>query len=53
MEYRHQGIACSLVQFAYCESGVSSLTVGCVDCDAEMYKALGFSIPPGNLLAFE
>lgn len=51
-DYRHQGIARSLVQFAYRESGVSSLTVGCADCDAEMYQSLGFTIPLGNLLAF-
>ena len=50
--YRHQGIARRLVQFAYRESGVSSLTVGCADCDAEMYQSLGFTIPLGNLLAF-
>ena len=52
-EYRHKGIAHQLVQFARLESGVSSLTVGCADCDVQMYKALGFSIPIGNLLAFD
>ena len=52
-EYRHKGIARQLVQFAYRESGVSTLTVGCADCDVKMYQALGFSIPLGNLLAFE
>ena len=52
-EYRHRGIARKLVQYAYQESGVSSLTVGCADCDVRMYQALGFSIPLGNLLAFE
>lgn len=52
-EYRHQGVARRLVQFAYRESGVSSLTVGCADCDVPMYQSLGFSIPLGNLLAFE
>ena len=50
--YRHQGIARRLVQYAYQESGVSSLMVGCADCDVEMYHALGFCIPLGNLLAF-
>ena len=50
---RRQGIAGQLVRFAYRESGVSSLTVGCADCDVEMYRALGFSVPLGNLLAFE
>ncbi len=52
-EYRHKGIARQLVDFAYRESGVSSLTVGCADCDVEMYRALGFAIELGNLLAFE
>ena len=52
-EYRHKGAARHLVQFAYRESGVSSLTVGCADCDVQMYQSLGFSIPIGNLLAFE
>lgn len=53
LEYRHKGIARKLVQFAYHESGVSSLTVGCADCDTEMYKSLGFTIPLGNMYAFE
>ena len=52
-EYRHRGIARRLVRFAYGESGVSSITVGCADCDVDMYRALGFTIPLGNLLAFE
>ena len=52
-EYRHQGTARRLVRFARRESGVSSLTVGCADCDAPMYQALGFSVPLGNLLAFD
>ena len=52
-EYRHKGIARQLVQFARLESGVSSLTVGCANCDVQMYKTLGFSIPLGNLLAFD
>ena len=52
-EYRHKGIARRLVQYAYRESSVSTLTVGCADCDVQMYESLGFSIPLGNLLAFE
>lgn len=52
-EHRHRGIARQLVQYAYRESGVSSLTVGCADCDLEMYRSLGFRIPIGNLLAFD
>lgn len=52
-DHRHQGIARALVNFAYRESGVSSMTVGCADCDLPTYRALGFTIPLGNLLAFE
>ncbi len=52
-EYRHRGIARNLVQFAFRESGVGSLTVGCADCDRGLYQALGFSAALGNLLAFE
>ena len=51
--YRRRGIARKLVRFAYEESGISSLTVGCADCDAEMYKAIGFSVPLGNMLAMD
>ena len=51
-EYRHRGIARQLVSFAYQESGVGSLTVGCADCDIKMYQSLGFTVPLGNLLAF-
>ncbi len=51
-EYRHKGIARELVHFARENSGVESLTVGCADCDLEMYGALGFTIKLGNLLAF-
>ena len=51
--YRHQGIARQLVEFAYHESGVCSLTVGCADCDVQMYRSLGFTVSLGNLLAFE
>lgn len=51
--YRHRGIARALVRYAYQESGVASMTVGCADCDLRMYQALGFSVPLGNLLAFE
>lgn len=51
--YRHRGIARKLAAFARQESGVSTLTVGCADCDLDMYRALGFTIPLGNLLAWE
>ena len=50
-EYRHQGLARRLVEFAHGQSGVSSLTVSCADYDVEMYRSLGFSISLGNLLA--
>ena len=51
-KYRHQGIARKLVSFAYEQSGVGSLTVGCADCDLPMYQSLGFRILLGNMLAF-
>lgn len=51
-ERRHQGIARRLVRFARERSGVSTLTVGCADCDLPLYRALGFGIPLGNMLAF-
>ena len=50
--YRHRGIARKLVEIARRESGVSTLTVGSADCDLDMYRALGFTISLGNLLAF-
>lgn len=52
-EYRHQGIAKRLVKYAYDNSEISSLAVGCANCDVEMYKALGFCIQLGNLLAYD
>ena len=52
-EYRHQGVARQLVRFAAEQSKVGSLTVGCADCDVEMYRALGFSVRLGNLLAYD
>ncbi len=51
--FRHKGIARQLVRYVWQESGVGSMTVGCADCDVQMYQALGFSVPLGNLLAFE
>ena len=50
--YRHQGIARKLVSFAYEQSGVGSLTVGCADCDVAMYQSIGFKLRLGNMLAF-
>lgn len=50
--YRHQGIAKKLVAFAYQQCKVGSLVVGCADCDVEMYKAIGFETPLGNMLAY-
>ena len=51
--YRHGGIAKRLVEYAKRASGVSTLTVGCAACDESMYKALGFTVPLGSLLAFD
>ena len=51
--YRHTGIARALVQFTFENSGVTAMTVGCADCDLSLYKALGFTVPIGNLLAYE
>ena len=51
-EYRHKGVARGLVRFAFAESGVASLTVGCADCDVAMYEALGFGVRLGNMLAY-
>lgn len=51
-EYRHKGIARKLVAYAYEQSKVNFLTVGCADCDVEMYRAIGFQIPLGNMMAF-
>ena len=50
--YRHRGAARELLHFAYRDSGVSSLTVGCAECDVPMYKSLGFTVHLGRLLAF-
>jgi GNAT superfamily N-acetyltransferase len=52
-EHRHKGIARRLVAYAFEQSKVASLTVGCADCDLEMYKAIGFQIPLGHMLAYE
>ena len=52
-EYRHRGLARRLVRFAYEESGLGTMTVGCADCDLLMYDSLGFSIPLGNLMAYD
>lgn len=52
-EYRHKGIARKLVAFAFEQSEIGSLSVGCADCDVKMYNALGFSIPLGNMFAFD
>ena len=51
-EYRHRGIARDLVRYAYESSGISTMTVGCADCDREMYRSLGFGTSLGNLLAY-
>ena len=51
-EYRHRGIARALAAFAYEKSGVNSMTVGCAECDAAMYRAIGFCMPLGKMLAY-
>ena len=50
--WRHRGIARQLAAFAYAESGVQSLTVGCAACDLALYQAIGFRLPLGHLLAY-
>ncbi|MBO4384608.1 MAG: GNAT family N-acetyltransferase [Clostridia bacterium] len=50
--YRHKGVARRLAETAFNESGVSTLTVGCADCDRAMYVSLGFGVRIGSLLAF-
>ena len=50
--YRHRGIARKLVAFAYASSQVSSLSAGCADCDVGMYRAIGFHISLGKMLAY-
>ena len=52
-EYRRRGIARELVGAAYRGSGVSTLTVGCAECDEDMYRALGFGVRLGALLAMD
>lgn len=52
-EYRHRGIARELVRYAFQESGVGSMTVGCADCDQAMYEAIGFTTRLGNLMAYD
>ena len=49
---RHTGVARALVRLAYEDSGVSTLTVGCADVDLPLYRALGFTLRLGNLLAY-
>lgn len=52
--FRHQGVARQLVSAARNwaeENALSGLTVGCADCDAEMYRSLGFETRLGTMLA--
>ncbi len=54
-EYRKEGVAKRLLDFVfgYCKNEkISSLWVGCADCDIDMYKHLGFDIPLGNLFTW-
>lgn len=48
-----RGVARALANFAHADSGVSTLMVGCADCDRAMYEALGFRVPLGQLMAWE
>ena len=50
--HRHTGVARALVYLAREDSGVSTLTVGAADCDLPLYRALGFTLRLGNLLAY-
>lgn len=52
-ESRHRGIARELAAFAWKESGVKSMTVGCAPCDRAMYEAIGFRVKLGEMLAWE
>ena len=52
-EARRQGIARGLAAYAWQNSGVKSMTVGCAPCDQAMYQAIGFRVKLGNLLAWE
>lgn len=51
--WRGRGVARRLAAFARTDSGVSTLTVGCADCDRAMYEALGFRTCLGHLLAWK
>lgn len=51
--WRGRGVARRLCSFARADCGVSTLTVGCADCDRAMYEALGFRTPLGQLLAWD
>lgn len=51
-EARHQGLARALAAFAWENSGVRSMTVGCADCDRSMYEAIGFRLRLGQMLAW-
>ena len=51
--FRRQGAARLLVTAARSwaeENALSGLTVGCADCDTEMYRALGFDVRLGIML---
>lgn len=54
--FRKQGAArllASAVQDWCREQRVASLTVGCAPCDADMYRALGFTVHLGTMLAWD
>ncbi len=41
------------MEYAPDKSGAGSLTIGHAERQRQRVQALGFSIPPGNLLTFE
>lgn len=52
--FRRQGAARLLVTAARswaAENALSGLTLGCADCDTEMYRSLGFDVRLGTMLA--
>lgn len=52
-EYRGKGVAKKLCDYMFAEerkNGITSVWVGCADCDIDMYLHLGFKLKLGNLL---
>ena len=51
-EHQHKGIARKLAAYAFAQSNAASMTVCCADCDLDLYKAIGFTVPLGNTLSY-